>query len=169
MILPYLFDTGAGLMKTCFKCHKHKPLSEFYAHPQMSQGTLNKCKECTKADARRQHYKNMADPQWVAKERARQRIKEASRRVLGKSSPCKPESKNAWRKRNPHKSRAQVRVGRAVRKGALLRQPCEVCGSANVQAHHDDYTRPLEVRWLCAKHHSEYHVRVRLLELGVAA
>ena len=168
MILPYLFDMGAGLMKTCFKCHKHKPLSEFYAHPQMSQGTLNKCKECTKADARRQHYKNMADPQWVASERDRQRVKERARRAAGRAGPDQ-EAKNRWARRNPHKVRAQHKARTAVIKGKIAKLPCEVCGSANVQAHHDDYSRPLDVRWLCAKHHAEHHVRVRLMELGVAA
>jgi ribosomal protein S27AE len=152
-------------MKTCFKCGQSKPLNEFYAHPRCRQGTLNKCKECTKIDVGLHYQKQMQDPAWIAKERERQRIKERARRAAGKQTPAKSKSKNAWRKRNPHKSRAQIRVGHAVRKGALLRQPCEVCGSASVQAHHDDYARPLDVRWLCVKHHAEHHVRARLSEL----
>jgi len=39
----------------------------------------------------------------------------------------------------------------------LKRQPCEVCGSLDTQAHHDDYSKPLEVRWLCQLHHSRVH------------
>jgi hypothetical protein len=169
MILPYLFDTGAEEMKTCFKCHEHKLLSEFYSHPRCRQGTLNKCKECTKKDVGEHYAKKTQDPVWVARERERQRIKESRRRALGKASPLRPELKNAWRKRNPLKSRAQARVSKAKRAGLLVKQPCEVCGSASVQAHHDDYTRPLDVRWLCVKHHAEHHVKMRLLELGVAA
>jgi hypothetical protein len=167
-VIPYLFDTGAQVMKTCFKCHEHKPLSEFYAHPQMSQGTLNKCKECTKSDARATHVRNMANPLWVAKERERQRIKERARREAGLAKPSR-EAVKAWGKRNRHKTRAQLATRRHILRGNLQKQPCEVCGSTNVQAHHDDYARPLDVRWLCVKHHNEHHVKMRLLELGVAA
>lgn len=54
---------------------------------------------------------------------------------------------------------------KALQRGILKRQPCEVCGAngafsdgrSEVQAHHDDYNKPLEVRWLCQKHHHEWH------------
>jgi hypothetical protein len=152
-------------MKKCFKCGKEKPLSEFYAHKQMGDGHLNKCKTCTKIDVGMHYQKMMQDPTWIAKERERQRIKERSRRALGKQSPTKPENKNAWRKRNAIKGRAHLRVGRAVRKGALLRQACEVCGHPKAQAHHDDYNEPLNVRWLCTAHHAEHHVNQRRKQL----
>jgi len=43
-------------------------------------------------------------------------------------------------------------------KGILIAQPCEICGiTENIHAHHEDYSRPLEVRWLCAYHHSRVH------------
>lgn len=35
-------------------------------------------------------------------------------------------------------------------------QPCEVCSTKeNVHKHHDDYSKPLEVRFLCDVHHGE--------------
>jgi ribosomal protein S27AE len=37
---------------------------------------------------------------------------------------------------------------------------CSKCG-AKAQAHHDDYKKPLDVRWLCPKHHGEHHRNVR--------
>jgi hypothetical protein len=41
--------------------------------------------------------------------------------------------------------------------GRLIRQPCEVCGEKKVEAHHDDYDKPLDVRWLCKAHHTDVH------------
>lgn len=54
---------------------------------------------------------------------------------------------------NPQKVRAHIAVHAAVKRGQLSRMPCEVCGEMKVQAHHDDYSKPLTVRWLCKQHH----------------
>lgn len=53
--------------------------------------------------------------------------------------------------------RAWSAVYTAIKRGILVRQPCEQCGATTVEAHHDDYTRPLSVRWLCNFHHNEWH------------
>lgn len=65
-----------------------------------------------------------------------------------------------WRKRdgNLKKKRAHYAVSYALKEGILVKQPCEKCGTVlNVHAHHDDYEKQLEVRWLCAYHHAEHH------------
>jgi hypothetical protein len=54
--------------------------------------------------------------------------------------------------------RAAYHVQRALKRGELIRLPCEACGATyRVQAHHDDYSRTVDVRWLCPKHHHERH------------
>lgn len=53
---------------------------------------------------------------------------------------------------------AAYRVYRkALRDGALTPQPCEVCGEKRVHGHHEDYSKPLDVMWLCSTHHGERH------------
>lgn len=65
--------------------------------------------------------------------------------------------KRAFRERYPEKYAAHSAVLVAVRSGRLLRRPCEVCGTEPAHAHHDDYSKPLDVRWLCPAHHGEEH------------
>jgi hypothetical protein len=67
------------------------------------------------------------------------------------------DAKAAWAERNPAKRRAHNIVARAIRRGQLKRGPCEVCGAGDAEAHHDDYDLPLDVRWLCRRHHAEHH------------
>lgn len=68
--------------------------------------------------------------------------------------------RDTWKKRYPEKRRAQKRVANAIRNGRLKRLPCEVCGGL-AEAHHDNYDKPLAVRWLCLVHHRELHKESR--------
>lgn len=45
-----------------------------------------------------------------------------------------------------------------IRKGILIKKGCKICGTnENIEAHHEDYNKPLEVIWLCRNHHREHH------------
>ena len=61
--------------KICFKCGEEKPLSAFYKHPQMADGHVNKCKVCNKRDVAENYDKNLANEDYVEKERIRGREK----------------------------------------------------------------------------------------------
>lgn len=51
---------------------------------------------------------------------------------------------------------------KAKRNGTIVRKPCEHCGSnENMNMHHEDYSRPLEVIWLCRKCHLKVHASAR--------
>lgn len=64
-----------------------------------------------------------------------------------------------WRRDNPRRYLAHLYIGTAKRLGLVTPQPCEVCGAEKADAHHDDYSRPGEVRWLCRRHHKQIHAR----------
>jgi hypothetical protein len=134
-------------VKPCIACGVVKPLTEYYRHPQMADGHLNKCKPCV-----------------CAAVRERCRVVAGDRREYEKARSKRPERRQAvleyqrtQRARHPEKNRARVAVARALRDGRLVAQPCEVCGAAKAQAHHEDYTRPLDVQWLCFTHHRQEH------------
>jgi hypothetical protein len=61
--------------------------------------------------------------------------------------------KDRW----PERESARRAVRLAIRAGTLVREPCEKCGASKVHGHHDDYAKPLGVRWLCRTHHDEHH------------
>jgi hypothetical protein len=63
--------------------------------------------------------------------------------------------RNKW----PEKIRARNAVLYAVRSGQLAKLPCQVCGDSKSQAHHPDYSKPLDVIWVCPIHHAEIHHR----------
>lgn len=62
-----------------------------------------------------------------------------------------------WASSHPNKLRAQRAAQRAVRKGLIKRLPCRICSAVKVDAHHPDYNKPLDVVWLCRKHHFMVH------------
>jgi hypothetical protein len=68
----------------------------------------------------------------------------------------KLEKSRAYNK--SEKGRAAQQLRDAVRQGKVTRRPCEICQEPNAQGHHEDYSKPLEVRWLCPKHHREEHL-----------
>lgn len=134
-------------MKTCFKCRQSLPRSEFYKHPQMGDGLLGKCKECTKADSRKRRAEKLEDVRAYDRARGSLPHRRAQSVRVGRE----------YRERYPIRARANRKVKYHVRAGNLTRKPCEVCGAVKSHAHHDDYSVPLDVMWLCTIHHKARH------------
>jgi hypothetical protein len=146
--------------KVCFKCGIEKPLSEFYRAKWMSDGTLGKCKPCTCADVRANRLARKDQYQQYERARAMDPKRVAARIAYQKTDAGKAalyRATKASRQRRPDSWAANCAVNNAIRKGILTKQPCEVCGAGKAHGHHDDYNKPLEVRWLCASHHSQWH------------
>lgn len=136
--------------KECFKCKTVKPLNDFYKHPEMADGHLNKCKECNKKDASEHRWKNI------------EKIREYDRRrsSLPHRVELRKEIGRRWLKNHPDRKNAQQKLIRAVKAGKVIPQPCWVCGE-NAEAHHPDYSSPLDVVWLCIPHHRQTHALLK--------
>jgi len=87
-----------------------------------------------------------------------------SRRKLAGAAATSPDPGSSGNLQKDHmatkdlkKKAAHGAVERALKRGDLVRQPCERCGASGAKAHHDDYSNKLEVIWLCSTHHAERH------------
>ena len=62
-----------------------------------------------------------------------------------------------WARKKARTGLANNLINNAILRGDIERKPCEICGAEPTEAHHDDYNKPLEVRWLCRECHSKWH------------
>ncbi len=131
---------------TCKKCNETKSADKYYWTEDGTELALGyTCKECDRQRARRYYRSNEEQELQRARNYYRKNKKSVIDKLV-KSSKLYPEK---WKCRR--------HTLEAVRCGKLEKLSCEVCGEAKVQAHHTDYSKPLEVNWLCTKHHGEQH------------
>lgn len=126
-------------MKTCKDCARELSVDDFYPNTR-------RCKSCTKAAVRANYRRNREHYKKYDQERLQRPERKAAAIVYQRQR----------RARSPEKYLARQAVARALKNGTLIKLPCEVCG-AKAQAHHIDYSKPLEVRWLCFVHHRMEH------------
>lgn len=148
--------------KTCFKCGSVKPLHDFYAHPQMRDGRLNKCKECARRDVIKNRASNPEHYKRYDKARANNPERISARKAYmqtdnGRLSHCKSLKK--CRDKCPEKTAARNELRKAIIDKRIIRPgSCSVCGIACIpHGHHYDYTIPLGVIWVCSACHASIH------------
>ena len=137
--------------KECFKCKTIKPITEFYKHSMMADGHLNKCKTCAKSDVGKHREENLDRIRAYDRERGRSKDRITANVAVTR----------AWRSEDSRRQKAHSSVAKAIRKGDLLRAPCERCGDAKSLAHHEDYDKPLQVNWLCQPCHKQRHKEMK--------
>lgn len=129
----------------CPRCGESKPSSGFHKDKHRANGITAYCAQCRNERFRQEVPKNRAyHTERVRRERA-----------------ANPRGQRAAARRQAElKPKAVYAIGvirNEIKRGRLQRQPCEVCGNKYSHGHHDDYDKPLSVRWLCPVHHAEWH------------
>lgn len=140
----------------CKLCNTTKDADSFYA------GNKTRCKECVKARVHVHRQENLERIRSYDRMRDSMPHRVAAREAYQRT-PAFAESHEAaakrWAERHPERRKASHMVGNAIRDGKLVPWPVcavpECCGKP--QGHHPDYSRPLDVVWLCATHHREAH------------
>ena len=125
----------------CNKCGEDKLETDYYPRNKV-------CKECYKKRVSA-YQKN----EGLEKKRVTGRRYAASEKGLLQRRI--PDQRYA--EKNPKKRRAKDALKWALGSGKIKRMPCEICGETKAHGHHDDYDKPLEVRWLCPIHHKQWH------------
>ena len=149
-------------MKVCLDCNVEKPLWDFYKHSKMQDGHLNKCKSCVKERVKTHREKNIQKIKEYDKQRGMLPHRVKARKEYMQTEQGKIARKKAiisYRKTFPMKYAAHVITGNAIRDKKITKiNYCSECNSnKQIQAHHDDYTKPLEIRWLCDLCHKKWH------------
>ena len=142
---------------TCKICGSTSDTSEFYA------GVRNRCKECHKDKVRENRAKKADYYRFYDAKRFQEDAKVRERHRRYQASDAGKASMNLSRKKwlvaNADKRAAHIILGNAVRDGRKVKPDnCEVCGSGGrIHGHHHDYTKPLDVKWLCPTCHRKEH------------
>lgn len=89
--------------------------------------------------------------------RNKEKVRARSRRSYANNKQTRTDRRAEYKIESPEKIKARNIVNNALRDKNLFKKPCEVCGEIKVEAHHEDYLKPLQVRWLCKQHHVEAH------------
>lgn len=90
------------------------------------------------------------------------------RRRSRKNNPEKHRQEvKEYNRKYPERRKARETVKQALYKGILKKEPCVVCGVDKVQAHHPDYSKPIDIIWLCPSHHKQVDLGIiKLMKLG---
>ncbi len=137
-------------MRTCKKCGESKLMEGFRIDRRDRRYWT--CRVCENADRRGRRN--------LERDRIQRRVWYYQR---GGKALTQARTRR-WREQSgyngcgdPERKRCLSLVSRAVKDGRLLRGNCEECGSGKTEAHHDDYSKPLDVRWLCQPCHQARH------------
>ena len=127
--------------RTCFACHVEKSLEDFPANRSKPLGKGYMCRKCRKEyeAGRPSNNTPSEETKGLNRERSRQAYTD-----------------------NPEATQARRMILNLINLGLIKRESCQypLCHRKKTDGHHPDYSKPLEVVWLCRSHH---HLIGRLL------
>lgn len=156
------------MTKTCTVCGLTLGLERFYFSKRKNGKSYyyRFCISCQNVKAKEWQKNNPEKREEIWRrhaENSRSARAEASRRYAANNPERYKKSQMDYRLADPQKRIARNAVAAAIRSGALKSLPCEGCGSTTkIQAHHHDYSKPLDVTWLCSLCHGKAHSRAGL-------
>lgn len=118
------------------------------------------CKECWKAQSRAYRAKNIERIREYDRQRGQLPERKDANAIRQRAMSIEYHRARfkKWQTQYPERRAAHITAGNAIRDGRLIPQPCERCGEKNhTHAHHEDYSKPLDVMWLCRPCHGKRH------------
>lgn len=132
----------------CNKCCQWYEIDRFYLYNRCRKNPnhFTICKSCQRKYAEK----------WYARNREKVSLHKKQWYKVNKEI-CKIRERR-YHNNNRDKQHTKIIVAIAKQRGELILQPCFICGAIiNVDAHHEDYSKPREVIWLCRLHHRQLH------------
>lgn len=176
-------------MKKCIKCGIEKSFDLFWKNKKDKLGFYHSCKECANIDRekRRDREKEKIYSKRTYEKHRESRIKRQmeyeknlsfekdlerreKKRLAFKNSEVQKEKKYHYLKNvyDPIKYKCKMQVYYAIKKGELIKpENCSICNEkSKLDGHHVDYSKPLNVLWVCRKCHKAIHKRLKESNYG---
>lgn len=148
----------------CNKCKRQLPYADFLKNKTKAEGIAYICKECHREASRNYRKKNLEKD--MLRCRLYGRNNKETERVKGKAYRQVNKKRLAQKAKerheiDPRKRSCRYAVFSAVKRGDLVIGSCADCSKTQketrIDAHHENYDKPLEVVWLCKSCHSIRH------------
>lgn len=144
-------------LKMCSKCREVKAIEDFHRNRSAVDGLHPQCKACHLAGiAARRKPENQRKYDAAYRERNREKDRERKRDYMRRESERLAAYREQYKAEHPERVKAGEKLRRRLRHGLIVKPgACEECGRTDlaIHGHHDDYSKPYEVRWLCASCH----------------
>jgi len=129
--------------KVCSRCKTLKPITAFHRRKKNGLLRVPHCKECQQRLC--DQYRSTENGKQVIRNHFKKRYRLKKQEYIEKANKRAAE--------NPEAVSAEAKARYAVRKGIILKKSCEKCGQKKAEMHHSDYSKPLDVTWLCRSCH----------------